>query len=294
MKMRRFIFGLFALMLLLGCEKDVDFGIRNVEPVLVVDAEIEQGGAPIVVLTNSLRYFSKLSRQALAQAFIKNADVFVSNGTLTHKLKEYFIPIPTGEVINFYSIDSSNLATAFVGEVNKTYTLRVVTGGKEYTASTKIVPLVYTLDSIWVRPAPNNADSLVRNLYIKSTDPNGLGNSGRYYTQLNNDPFFAGENSVFDDQIVDGTSFSSILPKGVNRNEPLKREENFFKKGDSITVKWCNIDRTTYTFWNTWEFAYQAIGSPFSQPNKVLGNISNGALGAFCGYSVVKKSVKAQ
>jgi hypothetical protein len=33
------------------------------------------------------------------------------------------------------------------------------------------------------------------------------------------------------------------------------------------------------------EFAYQSIGNPFASPNKVLGNISNGGLGAFCGYA---------
>ena len=51
--------------------------------------------------------------------------------------------------------------------------------------------------------------------------------------------------------------------------------------GDTVTFKFCNIDKATYTFWSSWEFAYQSIGNPFAQPNKVVGNISNGALGAF-------------
>jgi hypothetical protein len=32
------------------------------------------------------------------------------------------------------------------------------------------------------------------------------------------------------------------------------------------------------------EYSYSAIGNPFSTPIKVLGNISNGALGYFGGY----------
>jgi hypothetical protein len=84
---------------------------------------------------------------------------------------------------------------------------------------------------------------------------------------------------------VDGSTYQVILPRGYNRVLPPKPEDNLFFKGDSVTIKFCNINRSTYTFWNTWEFAYQSIGNPFSQPNRVLGNVSNGALGAFCGYA---------
>ena len=65
----------------------------------------------------------------------------------------------------------------------------------------------------------------------------------------------------------------------------------FFKKGDVVTLKVCNIDRDAYNFFSTWEFAFQSIGNPFSQPNKVMGNISNGALGAFYGYGAVYKTL---
>ena len=33
------------------------------------------------------------------------------------------------------------------------------------------------------------------------------------------------------------------------------------------------------------EYSYQSIGNPFSSPTKVLGNISNNALGYFGGYA---------
>jgi len=72
----------------------------------------------------------------------------------------------------------------------------------------------------------------------------------------------------------------------VDRNNPIPNgDEKFFARGDTISFKLSNIDKATYTFWNTWEFNQQSIGNPFSQPGKVIGNISNGALGAFCGYA---------
>ena len=106
--------------------------------------------------------------------------------------------------------------------------------------------------------------------------------------------YLPGENSVFDDQIIDGTSFNSQIPQGIDRNNKKTGDDNLFTKGDTITLKWCNINRATYNFWNTWEFAFQSIGNPFAQPNKVIGNISNGALGAFIGYAVKYKTIVAQ
>lgn len=124
------------------------------------------------------------------------------------------------------------------------------------------------------------------------TDPPGYGNYIRYFTKTNQDAFFPGQNSVFDDQIIDGKTYDIQVDKGVNRNEKLDTGEyGFFKRGDTVTVKFCNIDKATYDFWRTWEFNYQSVGNPFSSPGKVLGNISNGALGSFCGYAAQYKTL---
>ncbi len=277
-----------------SCEKNVDLNLKSTEPVLVVDAQIEDGQTPIVVLTKSLGFFSTINAQILANAFVRNAEVFVSNGIITHKLREYPLQVAPGLTAYFYGNDISNPSTAVIGELNKSYTLRIVSEGKEYLSTTYIPKNDLRLDSIWVKQAPQNEDTLKRILNFRATDPAGLGNSGRYFTKKNSEPFWPGENSVFDDQIIDGTSFNSQIPQGIDRNNKPSADNNFFKKGDTITLKWCNISRPTYTFWNTWEFAFQSIGNPFAQPNKVIGNISNGALGAFCGYAVKYKTVIAQ
>jgi Domain of unknown function (DUF4249) len=285
-----------ALLVILftSCEKNVDLNLKSAEPVLVVDAQIEDGQPPIVVLTKSLGFFSNINAQILANAFVHNADVYVSNGTLTHRLKEYPLQLAPGLTAYFYSNDLLTPATMFMGQLNKAYTLRIVSEGQEYRSNTFIPNNDLKLDSIWVKPVPFNDDTLKRNLYFRATDPIGLGNSGRYFTKKNSEQFLPGENSVFDDQVIDGTSFNSQIPQGIDRNTRKLGDDNFFVKGDTITLKWCNINRATYNFWNTWEFAFQSIGNPFAQPNKVLGNISNGALGAFCGYAVKTKTLIAR
>lgn len=279
---------------LLSCEKNINFNLDQSATALVVDAQIENGLPPTVVLTRSLSYFGKISPEILSAAFVHDADVYVSNGSVTHKLKEYAYPLVPGFTGYYYGIDSANLSTAFVGTLNTNYDLRIVSGQQEYTSSAFIPAFVADLDSIWVQRAPDNPDTSKRILFIRGTDPPGRGNYVRYFTKVNSQPFLPGENSVFDDQVIDGTTFNVQLLRGIDRNDPPKADSNFFAGGDTITMKFCNIPKSTFTFWSTWEFAYQSIGNPFAQPNKVIGNISNGALGVFCGYAARYRTIIAQ
>ncbi len=277
-----------------SCEKDIDFKLEDAENVLVVDANIENGIAPNVILTTSFAYFNKISLDILANSFVHNAEVTISNGTVTHQLKEYNVPVGAGYFISYYSIDSANLSTAFVGEFGKSYSLKIKANGKEYSSITTIPLLTKFPDSVWVKPAPQNSDSNARILVAKTFDPPGLGNYIRYFTQKNREQFLPGENSVFDDAVIDGATYELSVDPGIDRNNRIPGDSNFFKRGDTITLKLCNIDKATYSFWSSWEFSQQSVGNPFSQPNKVLGNISNGALGAFYGYAAWYKTIIAK
>jgi hypothetical protein len=290
--MNKFIGSLLLLVLLAGCEKKIEFDLKQAETVLAVDANIENDLPPVVVLTNSLGYFSVIDTSIINNMFVHGADVYISNGVLTHKLKEYPIPVPTAGITLYkYSIDSSNLATAFVGQLNTSYSLKIVSGGKEYNATTTIPAIAKKPDSMWWEKAPFQEDTTRVILMIKTTDPPGLGNYVRYFTQRNGEPLYPGLNSVFDDQVIDGTTYELEVQPGVDRNFPGSINDNFFNRGDTITFKLCNIDRASYNFWNTWEFAAQSIGNPFASPNKILGNIDNGALGAFYGYGAFYKTI---
>ena len=287
-----FLIGLTALF---SCEKDIDFDLKYAEPVLVVDAQIENGGVPTVALSRSLSFFNQISIDILANSFIHNAEVTMSNGTVIHKFKEYAVPLGNGYSIFYYSIDSSNLATAFVGEFNKQYNLTIKVDGQVYTAKTTIPALTKIFDSLWIKAPPPNVDTSKRVLMVRAIDPPGLGNYIRYFTKKNSERFLPGFNSVFNDEVVDGTTYQGQVDQGVDRNNSLPAgDEKFFARGDTISFKLSNIDKASFTFWNTWEFNQQSIGNPFSQPGKVIGNISNGALGAFCGYASLVGTVIAR
>jgi len=283
----RFVYLLTLFVLAAACEKAITFTPENAEPLLVVEATIENGEAPLVILSKSVNYFSEISPEILENSFIHNARIEIGNGTLTHVLKEYKIPDASGYDLYYYSIDSASLATAFVGEFAKSYSLKVISEGREYTASTTIPALTKKIDSLWWTKPTGNIDSTYARIMARVADPPGYGNYIRYFTRRNLEPFWPGRNSVFDDQIVDGTTYEVQIDRGVDRNEEIDDEETaaLFNRGDTVTVKQCNIDKATYDFWRTLEYSYASIGNPFSSPTKVLGNIKGGALGYFGGYA---------
>jgi len=290
--MKKLIAFFFGISILTACEKTITFKLDEAAPKLVVDASIENGQPPFVLLSSSLNYFSAISPEILLGSFVHGAVITISNGSKTQVLKEYSYKTPVNIDISYYSIDSANLANSFNGEFNKMYSMQIKSGGKEYTSSTTIPALGKTLDSLWWKNSPKNPDTNKVIVMGRVTDPPGYGNYIRFYTRTGSGAFLPGLNSVFDDQIIDGVTYDVEVEHGIDRNAKLDPENySYFNKGDTVTVKFCNIDKTVFDFWRTMEYSYSSIGNPFSTPTKVLGNIQGGALGYFGGYAVQYRSL---
>jgi hypothetical protein len=285
--LKRYFFLITFISFFCACEKGINFKLNAAPPQLVVDASIENGLPPVVVLSSSLNYFSQINPAILENSFVHNATVSVSSGTMTQQLKEYSkAGDSTGYTIYYYTLDSSNLINAFWGASNNTYHLKIDVNGQTYTAQTTIPTLAKRIDSLQWEEAPDNPDTTKVIVFATITDPPGYGNYTRYYTSVNDSAYFPGLNSVYDDQITDGTTYTVQVERGVDRNQKIDLTNySFFHRGDKVIVKFCNIDKATFDFWRTMEYNYQSIGNPFSSPTQVLGNISNGALGCFAGYA---------
>ncbi|HET6721838.1 MAG TPA: DUF4249 domain-containing protein, partial [Chitinophagaceae bacterium] len=76
-----------ASLMLVSCEKGVTFELDESSPKMVVEATIETNQPPFIILSKSQNYFAQITPDILANSFVRNAEVYVSNGTLTHKLK---------------------------------------------------------------------------------------------------------------------------------------------------------------------------------------------------------------
>ncbi len=278
------------LLLLIGfvsCEKDIDIKLDDTSESLVVDGSIENGMPPLLFLSKSLNYFSRIDPDILANSFVRNAEVYISDGVKRHRLKEDSIVSALGATLYYYSNDPLNPATAIIGALNTAYTLEINAEGRQYTAKTTIPAISRRIDSLWWEKVQSTApeDSNLVKMIIRATDQPGLGNYIRYFTKTNDEPFFPGFNSVFDDQVIDGTTYTFPVDRGVDKNSDISDNDVFFNRGDTVILKLCDIDRVTFDFWRTFEFSFQSVGNPFSSPVKVLGNVSNGALGYFGGYA---------
>ena len=147
------------------------------------------------------------------------------------------------------------------------------------------------MDSVWFQiqeSLPDN-DSLG---YVWATlnDPDKLNNCYRWFAMRvgKDSSFIAPIGSSFEDQFVNGTTFDFAYNRGSIINstadDDINDEAGFYKTGDSIIVKWCAVDRTTYEFWRDAEIQISNNGSPFASPSSIKSNVTGG-LGLFASYS---------
>ena len=286
--MRYFII-LFFCLLAASCEKDINIQLDPSMSRLVVDATIENGRPPMVFLSKSLDYFSKIDPAVLSSSFVRNAKVRISDGSTEVLLKEDSIKNSTGTKIYFYTTSGQSLT--FLGKLKSTYSIVIEAEGNVYNAKTTIPETTRKIDSIWWEKVPLAKDSNRVKVMIKATDRPGLGDYIRFFTKAGQQPFLPGFNSVFDDQVIDGQQYSVPVDKGFDKNTQFSDSTSYFKRGDTVMIKLCNIDRQTYDFWRTSEFNFQSVGNPFSSPIRILSNISNDALGYFGGYGCQYRTI---
>jgi hypothetical protein len=289
--------------MLMGCEENLTLKLPEGEEQLVVEGHIEQGAPPVVVLTRSVPVFSEVSPEALQQSFVHGAQVTVTSKGQLYMLQEVSSAAFTDELRQVVSTQlglhpvslSANSGFLFYmytsdelkGELGQSYRLRISHEGRTLTASTTI-PQLNPLDSLWLEPHPDPQQDSLRTLFYSYTDPDTLGNSIRYFTKRNSEPFFPGTlTSVFNDELVNGRNISFPLDRG----EPKGQQEiddklySYFGVGDTITVRWAAIDLPHYRFWYSLESEQNSNGSPIGTPNITQSNIEGG-LGIWGGYGV--------
>jgi hypothetical protein len=271
------IFYIFSLLLLLGCRKDIEPELPDYEQKVVVEASIETGGPGIVLLSYSIPYFGTFDFKEPQKAFIKGALVTISDGITTDTLKEFD---PNIGYIYFGS--------KLLGQEGKTYFLNVTVNGNSFTGSSTILSPP-KLDSLWFKA---EADSLGY-IWQKFSEQKGLGENYRWYAKrLGRDQFYAAPfSSVFDDKFIDGKTFDFAYDRGPQPNQIQEfrddPEQGYYKKGDTVVVKFCKIGKNEYDFWYTYYQNKSSNSNPFSAPANIKSTFGNNrnVFGIFCAYS---------
>jgi len=275
--MKKLLF-LIIVAFVLGCVPESDFDNMAYEPKLVIDGSIESGGFPRVVLSKSASYFMNIDSSNIRDLFMSTAKVTVSNGI-------------DSEVLTLKRDDSSfppyaYEGTSLKGESGKAYTLTVEADGELYTSTTTI-PEPAKLDKLWFELSPGE-DSLGY-VHAQFTDPADEANYYRIFTErLHQDSrFIPVYLSAMGDQYFNGLQFTFTILRGPENYTDII-DDLYFKKGDSVRIKLCSMDKKHFDFWRTVERELYVTGNPFSSSgNKIISNIEGEkVLGVWGGYGV--------
>jgi hypothetical protein len=263
-----------------SCRKDVTVKLPEYKQKLVVEASIENGLSPVVLLSTSVPFFGSFDLTAPQDAFVKGAFVTVSDGILTDTLKE-LIP----------GVGYAYTGSKITGQQGKTYTLRIKHGEVDCSLSSTILNPV-KLDSLYFKWEQDSLGFI----WQRFNEPAGLGNNYRWFAKRLNakyqDNFFAAPLfSVFDDKFVDGKGFDYSYDRGPqpDKIQQWRDESNrsFFRVGDTVVVKFTHIGRNEYMFWNTYYQNKASNSNPFSAPvniqNMYVGR--EDVFGSFTAYS---------
>lgn len=275
-----------AFFSLSSCEKDITVDLPTPEKKLVVEGFITPGGPAYVFVSTTDAFFAPVDSSSLINSAVKNALVIVSDGVVTDTL---IAPIPG---IGYFYISST-----LVGEIGKSYFLKVVTqSGEEVTAITNI-PEPVQLDSIWFQK--QSANDTLGWTWATLTDSPVLGNNYRWFAKrLGKDSdFIAPIGSVIEDKFFNGLNFDFAYNRGSKPNSTAEddnnEEEGFFKVGDTIVVKFASITAESFDFWRAAETQASSNGNPFGSPAPLKSNI-NGGIGIWEGFSFTIDTTIAQ
>jgi hypothetical protein len=281
---RSFFYFISLVALLTGCTEDVDLSVVAGEKKVVIEGSIENGKPATVIITRN----SPLSQSIdVNTILVTDAKVYIFDGVMVDTLHL--------AIDSFSSFPLVYKGSAIIGAVNQTYHLTVIADGKTFTSVTTIPPLV-ELDSVWWKEQPPR-DSLGY-AWAHFTEPAGYGNAYRWYAKrgTKDNRFIAPYAATFDDKFIDGKSFDFAYNRGTDPNDkasapPDKLEEGYFKKSDTVYIKFCTIDYNTARFYTTYEAALQTNGNPFASPATIISNINGGALGVWGGFGATYDTI---
>lgn len=315
---------LVATALLTTCEKEINVVLPEATDKLVVEGRIETGTPAYVILTRSTGYFDPTDITTFENSFVHDAIVTISNGTETDTLAELcsqdlppeLLPLlASGTGINpedlatinycLYTIPIADLLTGnyFVGETGKSYALHIEANNEAYNASAHL-PTSIPLDSTWWQP---EGDPDLGFVWATLSDPDTMGNGYRWWARRINSNsagnpkdanFVPPLGGAFDDRFINGKHFDFGYQRGRSAPGDLPEESGFFKRGDTVVVKFSSTDIEVFHYLRAFENEAGNAGNPFASPSPIKSNvIGEGdyeALGVWAGFSNFLDTVYAE
>ena len=288
----------FLIMGLNSCSKEVKIDIPGFDEQIVIDGSIETGTPAIIFLSNSKDIYAPTDINSYLNGFISGATVTVSNGTITDTLTEIctdnlpagfesiaaaFFGLPIEQLVNLHLC--AYVSIGLVGEVGKTYTLKVIHNNKTYTSSTKIENPT-ALDNLFWREQVNLPGYGFS--WAKITDSPVMGDAYRWEVKNISDGSFSKPFQPFtDDRFYNGKTFEFSVENPMSFKDTTieNQYKGYYKLGDTIVVKFSKLGKKEYQFFEKKYNQIYSGGNPFATPTNIPTNIQGGALGVWAGFS---------
>jgi len=299
-----------VLLLFTSCEKVIDIDPPEGSVGIVFEGAIESGSFPYVIISRSQGYFTPIttSATALAEFLVDSAQVYVTVDDTEYMLDRICLSnlppefqaeaegilgisgLPPGFDICIYA----SLDPALTGVPGKSYTMRAIVDGEEYTSTTKLPELV-PLDSLWFKLDVNTASDTFGLIWASLNDPDTIGNNYYLWTKRlgRDNGYISVRGATFDDRLFNGQTFDLSMARGSRFGQFDENEDEtfFFRRNDTVVVKIASIDPFVERFWNTAGSATSAGFNPFASPVTVISNIDNGGRGVWGGYGVTYDTI---
>lgn len=288
----RIVVTLFAGLglLLVSCEKEITVDLPKPDPKIVVEGYIFEGERPFVVLSKNAGYFDPVDSSTLAEIFITDAIVTVSDGLNTDTLTLQ----PAPECSYGFAYVKQN--PTVLGQAGKNYLLTVSAIGQTVTSTTRIVPPVAMDSTKWETIESNDSLGFVVAYY---TDP-GIDERGyRVFSRRasinpdRNEPVFR-PNFFFGNRFLKGENITLGIARARQFTDNFTDDNpdpdwGLYRIGDTAIVRICTMDLPNFNFYNSLNNS-DNTGSPFAAPSNAQTNIQGG-LGCWGGYGVTQITI---
>ncbi len=276
---------------LVACEKELDLNFPATPSKLVVEGWIENGMNAEIILSHSAPYFSDIDSNTIRQFAETHAKV-----TLRSSDNEEILTLkPSNSYFPPYVYRSVDMK----GESGRTYSIEVIytrdtiTWIRDTVTATTTIPEPVALDSVWFAADPGMGAK--GRLWIRLTDDAMQKNFYRLmYKRKGKDNKYVSTNiSTFSDVLINGKTAEMGFLRGLS-SMIAAGEDNYFKTGDTISVKFCTIDEEQFKFWNVFQGKVLASANPLATSNNQLISNIRGGLGIWTGYGATYYEIYAK
>jgi hypothetical protein len=255
----------FGIILFSACQKVINVDLNEAAPVIVIEGLItDRPGPYIVTISNSGSYFDQPVLPPVSGAWVTITD----NLGMIDTLKE----MKPGVYIT----------SKIRGNSGKTYTLKVLSDEKEYSASSTMYSHVH-LDSLSL------SKSISQRFGIGSENQNGIPvDLNCYFRDPEEKNFY--RLKVFINDIAQDDYYRLFDDQYTNGLEIGLRAASV-RAGSTYRLELYSLDNKTYSYYRTLEdllYTNPFFGSTPANPNT---NLSNGALGYFGASAVSSRTI---